>query len=384
MTTLPWSYCWRSLTRRRTRTLLTAAGIGLPVGVAILLLALVDGLTSSIRATGHPLNVLVTSRGAETIEFSAVERGVAEQVAASAHVATAADRPLASPEALFSAPLEEPGAEGRQAVVRGVRPVALAVHDQVRLAEGRTPETAGEIMVGPLAATQLGLPPGRLAPGSRLRLLGEEWTIVGRFTAPGTAFESEVWMPLDAALLAGRRDELNAVVIRARDRAAAEELLFDLELRPDLRVTGRAETDYYAGHARAFEPIRQMVLAMSGMLLLGGVFIGANTVFAAMTGRVREIGVLRTLGYRRWQLGAGFLLESLLVALLGGVAGCGLATLLNGASFRMPMGAFRCEVDPPLLLVGIAAALVIGFLGAIIPVARALHRPTIDTLRHRA
>lgn len=374
-------YHWRSLVMRRSRTLLTAAGIGLAVFVAMVMLGLARGITASFQATGNPLNVLVTSRGAETIEFSALDRSAYETLRHSPELAENADGSLASPEILFAATHEQ-GGRLSQALVRGVLPVAAAVHDQVRVSEGRLPAGGEEIAVGALAAVKLGLPREDLRVGQALVLDGKSWTIVGRFEAPGTAFEAEIWGPLDALMAGYRRDELNAVVLRARDAAALEELLFDLDTRRDVIVAARRETDYYAAHAAAFRPITVAIGLMAGILTLGGTLLGMNTLFASVTSRTRELGMLRTLGFRRLQLALGFAIEGVLPALGGSLTAVGAALLLQGFALRLPMGAFRLEVGPELVAAGLALGLLIGLLGSIAAMVRTMRLSTIQAIRH--
>ena len=190
---LPLRYNFRSLLRRKTRAAMTALGIGLAVLVSVLMLALSTGLMNSIRATGHPLNVLVTSKGAETTEFSAINLRVLDVLRFSPYVALKDGQPLASPELYFTTQVETaPGAPSAQALVRCVLPLALAVHEEVRLMAGRFPNQPGEIMVGALVPTNLGVSPERIAIGQSLVFEGTPWEIVGQFAAPGTAFESEM------------------------------------------------------------------------------------------------------------------------------------------------------------------------------------------------
>lgn len=380
---LPLCYNLRSLLRRKTRAAMTALGIGLAVLVSVLMLALSTGLMNSIRTTGHPLNVLVTSKGAETTEFSAIDPAVLDVLRFSPYVATSGGRALASPEVYFTSQVETgPGARPAQALVRGILPSALSVHDQVRLAAGRVPDQPGEIMVGPLVAANLGVSKERLAIGQSLVLEGTPWKIVGRFIAPGTAFESEIWGPLDDLMVAARRSELSAVVLRAKDAATMEEMLFDFATRTDVLVEARKETAYYAAYAEAFRPVQLMVYVMTGMLILGGVFIGTNTLFSAVMSRIREIGVLRTVGYRRWDIALAFLIESLIPALIGGALACLIALSANGFALRIPMGAFRFEVGPSLLGAGMGLSMLIGIFGAAWPLWRSARLKTVDAIRH--
>jgi putative ABC transport system permease protein len=378
---LPLRYNIRSLQRRKARTLLTAAGIGVAVFVSVTMLALAFGLMNSIRDTGHPLNVVVTSRGAETIEFSAIDRRVLDVLRFSPHVAIADEQPLASPELFFTTLIETGPGAASQALVRGVLPAALAVHDQVRIVQGRFPDRAGEIMAGALAATKIGMSPSGIGLGQTLDIEGSTWRIVGLFAAPGTAFESEIWGPLDEIMTATRREELSSIVLRARDSDGLEEMLFDFELRTDVLVTARKEVDYYAAYAGSYRPVLLMVYAMTGMLVFGGLFIGMNTLFAAIMGRVREVGVLRIVGYRRWQIAVAFVIESMIPAMAGGLVAGLLALCLNGLPLRIPMGAFRLQVDAQLVAVAVMLSVLIGLLGAAWPVWLAVRLRAVDAIR---
>ena len=379
---LPLRYNFRSLLRRKTRAAMTALGIGLAVLVSVLMLALSTGLMNSIRATGHPLNVLVTSKGAETTEFSAIDLRVLDVLRFSPYVALKDGQPLASPELYFTTQVETAPGPAAPALVRGVLPLALGVNDQVRVTTGRFPNQPGEIMVGALVPINLGVSLERLAIGQSLVFEGTVWKIVGQFIAPGTVFESEIWGPLDDLMVAARRSEFSSIVLRARDTAALEEVLFDFATRSDVLVEARKETAYYAAYAEAFRPVQFMVYVMTGMLVLGGMFVGMNTLFAAVMSRIREIGVLRTVGYRRWDIALAFLIESLVPALIGGTLACLLALGLNGFALRIPMGAFRFEVGPFLFGAGMGLSVLIGILGAAWPLWRSARLKTVDAIRH--
>lgn len=374
-------YHWRSLLVRRSRTFLTAAGIGLAVFVAMVMLGLARGMAASFQATGHPLNVLVTSRGAETIEFSSLDRSTYEILRHSSLLAEKDGQSLASPEVLFAATHEQDGRLS-QALVRGVLPVAPDVHDQVRLTEGRWPSGDGEIAVGPLVGVKLSLSPEAMRLGESIVLDGKAWKIVGRFASPGTAFEAEIWGPLDSMMSTYRRDELNALVLRARDEAALEELLFELDTRRDVIVSARQETDYYAAHAEAFRPVTAAIAIMAGILTLGGTLLAMNTLFASVTSRTRELGMLRTLGFRRLQLALGFAFESIVPALAGSLAAIAVVLSLQGFALRLPMGAFRLQIGPELLAAGLALGVLIGLLGSAAAIARTMRLSTIQAIRH--
>ena len=381
---LPFSYNWRNLWRRKTRTLLTALSIALVIFVSLMMLALSRGVTASIRDTAEPDNVLVLSKGAETLEFSAIDRRVLEVVRFSPLVAEQEGERLASPELYFTSAVEVPGSDAppSQGLIRGVLPVALKVHRQVRVTAGRFPTAPGEIMAGPLAATQMDVPKSALEIGRELRIEGHPWRIVGQFAAPGTALESEIWGPLDDLMVSSRREEFSLIAVKAASPADVEEMVFDFTTRRDVLIDARSEKDYYQAYAASFRPVQTMTLAMAVMLVFGGVFTGMNTLFAAIMGRVREVGMLRTLGYTKATIAFSFFLEALLISVAGGIVGSALALFLNGLPMRIPMGAFRFQVDFSLVAVGLGLACLIGLLGVAWPLHRATRIKIVDAIRH--
>jgi putative ABC transport system permease protein len=180
-------------------------------------------------------------------------------------------------------------------------------------------------------------------------------------------------------MVAARRSELSSIVVRARDAAALKEMLFDFATRSDVLVEARQETAYYAASAEAFWPVQFMVYVMTGMLVLGGVFVGMNTLFAAVMTHPRD-SVLRTVGYRRWDIALAFLIESLVPASLR--RACSLLALgLNGFALRIPMGV-PIEIGPFLLGAGMGLSVLIGVLGAAWPLWRSARLKTVDAIRH--
>ena len=378
---LPLSYNWRNVWRRKSRTGFTVLGISLAIFISLMMLALSNGIRGSIQNTAEPDNVLVLVKGAETIEFSAIDRSVLEAVRFSDLVAEKDGQRLASPEVYFTSTVEVPGSPAAQGLIRGVLPVALLVHRQVHITEGRFPSNPGEIMVGPLAATKLGIQPDALQIGKEVRFEGQPWKIVGHFTAPGTALESEIWGPLDDIMVTSRREEYSVIAVTAKSASAVPDMVFDFSTRRDILVDARSETDYYRAYADSFRPVEMMATLMTAMLIIGGIVTGMNTFLAAVLGRVREIGMLRTLGYTKSAVLVSFVFEALLIALAGGIIGSLFSLTLNGLPMRIPMGAFRFQVDFQLVALGLGLAALIGLLGIAWPLYRATRVTIVNAIR---
>jgi ABC-type antimicrobial peptide transport system permease subunit len=123
-----------------------------------------------------------------------------------------------------------------------------------------------------------------------------------------------------------------------------------------------------------------MILAV--FLAIGGVLTGMNTMHNAVAGRIREIGVLRVLGFAKGSVFVAFLAEALVLTGAAGIVGCGLGILANGLPIRIPVAAsFPLVVDAGALAIGFGSALAMGFLGLAAPMLRALRKPAVDAVR---
>lgn len=380
---LPLRYVFRSIGRRPVRAILTMGGIALAIFLSVAMIGLSRGLMACTRAGASPDTVIALSSGAESMEFSAIDPSDVAILRSASLVQQPGLEPLVSPESLLSTFIgfSDPTREARRGVVRGVLPIAAQVHRQVRVEQGRWPQRGFEVMVGRLAATKLAIPPAELASGRTVTFEGQAWTVVGMFSAGGASFEAEVWAHLDDVQVAAKRTDFSAVVMRTANVEQREELIEELTLRTDIRVTARSEEDYYAEAAARLTPVTAVSWAMTALLVAGACFVGMNTMAASILGRMREVGVLVTLGYRRRAVMGAFLAETLIVSALGGGIGAGSALTLDHLPLRIPMGAFRFAIDAETIAAGFGLALAIGLLGALAPLLRVWRLPIVDSFR---
>lgn len=384
---LPFDYALRNLARSRTRLAATLLGAALVTLLVLAAAGFVRGmqLTLSNHESLHN-NIMILGAGSEEgVERSQIDASVEGQAAASIPgLRTERGVVFASPEIHAALPVRtEEGATERQAVMRGVRPVALLVHPEVEITQGRPPRAgADEIMVGALTAAQLGLPDERLAIGQSLWFDNRAWTVSGRFTAPGTVMDAEIWIPLtDLQIATKRENTLSTVVVTLEDASFADVDLF-AKSRLDLEIAAIPEAEYYASIGAFFRPIRIMILVTAGLVATGGVLGGLNTMYASFASRIREVGMLQALGYTRRAIVASLTEESVFVAACGALIACVIALLvLDGLAVRFSMGAFALTIDPPVLLAGLATGLVVGLVGAIPPAVRCLRLPIAAALR---
>jgi putative ABC transport system permease protein len=388
MRQLPFQYAFRNLGRSGVRLAASLVGSSLVVVLVLASGGFVRGmqLTLDQNAPLHE-NVMILGTGSEEgVERSQIDASVA--TIASASVPGLKQRAgviYASPEIHAALPVRESGESERDhaAVMRGVRPVALLVHPELEIVEGRAPRAgADELMVGELAATRLDLPDKRLSIGQTLHFDDRDWTIVGRFTAPNTVMNAEVWIPLtDLQIATNREASLSCVVVTLEDATFADVDLF-AKSRLDLEITAIRESDYYASIAEFYRPIRIMVIVTAILIASGGILGGLNTMYAAFAARVREVGMLQALGFTRAAIVLNLTEESVFAAACGALIGAGLGLLLlDGLAVRFSMGALALTIDAPVMLLGVASGLVVGLVGAIPPAIRCLRLPVTEALK---
>jgi putative ABC transport system permease protein len=340
----------------------------------------------SLRISGGEKNVILLGAGSEeSFERSEIQPAVPGLALASIPgIRQRLGVPYVSPEVFLMTTLKETIEDdhGHQVMLRGVSPAAFLVHSQARIVEGRAPDAGkDEIIVGSLAGTKMGLPPERVAIGQTLVFDNRVWTIVGRFEAPGTVMEAEVWTPLSDLQIAARRDNLSCVVLTL-DSAEFDDVDAFAKTRLDLELVAIRETSYYSKLGAFFRPIQMMVWITAILIATGGLFGGLNTMYAAFASRVREMGALQAIGYPRFAIVMSLMQESVLASAAGALVAAAIALVaLNGITVRFSMGAFGLLIDSAVLLLGLGAGLVLGIAGALPPAWRCLRLPVSDALK---
>lgn len=388
MRQLPFQYALRNLGRSRVRLIASLLGSTLVVLLILASGGFVRGMQRTLtQDQSLSENIMILGTGSEEgVERSQIDASVAGIAGASiAGIKERAGVLFVSPEIHAALPVQESGDsdDDHPAVMRGVREVALLVHPDVEIIDGRFPHQGHEeLMVGALAATRLGLPEDRLRVGQTLHFDDRDWTIVGRFNAPNSVMNAEVWIPLnDLQITTNRESSLSCVVATLEDGTFADADLF-AKSRLDLEITAIREREYYASIAAFYAPIRVMILVTATLIATGGILGGLNTMYAAFAARVREVGMLQALGYTRAAIVLSLTEESVFAAACGALIGSvlGLA-LLDGLAVRFSMGAFALSIDPPVLLTGLLGGLVVGCIGAIPPAIRCLRLPITEALK---
>ena len=385
---IPIVYNVRSLGARWTSTVVAVLGIAGTVAVFVAMLSLARGFEATLTASGSPRNAIVRRAGATSEMDSSVMLEQVRVVEDAPGVERGDGGPLVSPEVVVIAsfPLRGRGVEGN-AQVRGVSLKALAVRPTVKIVAGRAFQPGlSELLVGRnVAAAYEGLDLGRT-----IRFGGGTWTVVGVFDSGGTAYDSELWCDYSVLRQVYQRP-LN-MYQSATARLTSPDALtgFKDALTADPRVTVQIdrEIDYYAKQSRQLTTLITVLGSIIAVVMgIGAVFGALNTMYSAVAERSREIATLRALGFGSGTVVLSFVLESLCIALVGGLLGCIVVLPLNGLTTgtinwqTFSHLAFAFRVTPDLLAMGIAFALLMGLIGGVPPAVRAARAQIAFALR---
>ncbi|GAB3418970.1 ABC transporter permease [Massilia agilis] len=384
---IPPGYVARNLWSRRLTTMLTAAGLALVVFVFAAVLMLNEGLHDTMVTTGEYDNVVLIRSSSETEVQSSVPRAQAD--AAISHPAVALTReglPLASRETVVLISLDKRESSQRSNVlIRGVGPNALELRPQVRLVAGRMFRAgSSEIVAGAGVARRF----NGAGLGERMRFGQREWNVVGLFDAGGSGFDSEIWGDADQLMQAFRRPSYSSIVLRLADSAQFERFKKDIETDPRLTLEAKREQAYYSDQTKALSTfINILGMTLSVVFSIGAVIGATVTMYASVANRVAEIGTLRALGFQRRSILAAFLVEALMLGLVGGLAGLACASAMQLVSFSTTNFqsfselAFGFRLTPAIAAESLLFALAMGFVGGFLPALRASRMEIVDALR---
>jgi len=382
---VPLKYNLRNLRVRWRATLATALGIALVVAVFVMVMALAQGLKTTYVSTGDARNLLVMRKGSTAESSSQIERSKVRQF--KYHEEIARDEhgdPIASPEIIVLIQLDRVGGGNANVIVRGTSATGLALRPNVRIVEGRMFQPGlAECIVSRKIAERF----TRCRVGDTFHAGKKDWRVTGVFDASKTTYESEIWTSADEVREAFNCSFYGSVLLRPRDEAAGAALIRRLEADKDLFVRVLPETAYYQEQTKNAGPIQFMGGFLAVVMSIGAAFAAMNTMYASVGARTREIGTLRVLGFRRRDIYLSFLIEAVLLALVGGVIGCVAALPINGmATGTMSWTtfsevAFEFRITGGLLAKGMAFSLIMGVLGGLLPARVAARKPVLEALR---
>lgn len=384
---IPIKYNLRNIRVRWVTNSMTVISTALVVIASILTFGLTEGLKHALTVSGDPLDVIVMRKGSDAETSSAIESQVAREVANLPGIAKdAAGAPLCSTEyvTILTKPRRSQAGTANL-IIRGVQPVARELRPGFKITEGRD-VNAGVNEV--ITSRQLADRFENLRVGETLEINKVDFKVVGFFEANGASAESEVWTDINDLTGARRiQGAISIVNLRATDLKQRDELLKTLSEDERFKLKAIPETAYFEEQMTASITIRVIGFIIAGFLTFGAMFAAANTMYAAVASRAREIGTLRAIGFSRMSVLFSFMLESLVLCLVGGMLGClavvpfnGLTTgTMNFATFSELT--FQFQFGPKVLLEGVLLASLMGLLGGIFPAVRAIRLKIIDALR---
>ena len=361
-------------------------GIAGVVGVLVALLAMGDGLQKTLKSTGDAETAIVLRGGASAELSSGISREHATLISQAAGILRDADgKPITSAELVVVANLPKKSTDTDANVeIRGVGPQVWALRPNVKIIEGRkfTPGLR-EMIVGKGARQQF----AGLDPGSTINLNNQQWTIVGVFES-GDAHESELEGDIDTVSAAYRRQGFQSITVRLTSPEALDAFKAALASDPQLKVEAKTTLDYYTAQSEGLSKVIRVVgVTIATIMAIGAIFGALNSMYAAVATRAREIATLRAIGFRSPPVIVSVMLETMLLALIGGLLGAFIAWLLFnnytvstlGSNFSQVV--FQFSVSPALLWTGVKWALAIGFVGGLLPAVRAARLPVTTALR---
>lgn len=367
-----------------------AAAIGIAGVVAVLVgvLSIASGFRQVMAASGSPDSAIVLRTGADSEMVSGLSREETRVIADAPGVARTEQGPLSSAElfVIINLPKRATGMDVN-VPLRGIEQAALQVRENLQMTEGRMFAWGkNEVIVGQGAAREF----ADLTVGSQIEVGRYDWEVVGVFSADGAVAESEIWT--DATVLQDayqRGDSFQSVRVRLNSPGSFEAFKDALTTDPRLSVQVQRQTEYYAEQASAVDRlITTLGYLIAFLMAVGAVFGALNTMYSAVAARTREIATLRALGFGSGAIVMSVLIESLLLALAGGLLGTGVAYLtfqnlhastINWQSFSQVTFAFK--VTPDLLVQGVVWAALIGLVGGFFPALRAARLPISSALR---
>lgn len=417
---IPLGYNVRNLKVRWRTTLLTALAFTLVISLQTVMLAFVAGMYELTEQSGHPGNVIVLSDGATDEVFSNLGYNDSSDIDRQPLVLRDDEnRPLASRETYLIVNQPLPSAPGekvkrRFTQVRGIDDPAISAHvHSMNLFEGgtwfseagvrsaRTTDESGnqvevqaiEAVLGEGVAQQLGRDRGRerLEVGDLFLLSDRQWIVMGVMQSSGSTFGSEVWAKRALVGPMFGKQAYTTVVVRSENRETAKALSLDLnENFTKASLMAQPETEYFAKLSETNRQFTFAIIFVTIVMAVGGVFGVMNTMFAAISQRTRDIGVLRIIGFARWQILVSFFVESLLIALVGGLLGCALGTLCDGWTATSIVGngqgggksvVLRLIVSPETIAAGLLVTLLMGVVGGLVPALSAMRLRPLESLR---
>jgi len=393
---IPISYNIRNLKLRKGLTIMTALGIALTVTTAVFLMALLAGLQKAFRSSGDPRNVLVMRKGSTAELSGGFDANLFPTLRTLPGIEKDAQgEPLASGEWVVVVVLPRKDGTGEVNVsVRGLMPAGITLRSEkkdahgqsdLKLIEGRwfTPGQR-EVVVGNSIHNRF----SGANVGDTMDFAKGKWKVVGVFDSGGTAYDSEIWGDVNQiAADFDRQGGFASAYLRATDPVAADALKNRVSDDQRLKLEGTLETEYYEKQTSSGGAIKYIGTFVAIIMAIGSSFAAMNTMYAAVAYRSREIATLRIIGFSRPSILTSFVIEALLLSLLGAIVGIVLILPFNGMStgignsLTFSETVFSLHLTVGVVLTAVAFAVSMGVFGGFAPAWQAARQDILTSLR---
>ena len=382
---IPLKYNIGSLWVRRVGTLMTALGIGLTVAVVITMMALVNGLDATFVETGHKNYLIIIRDGSLNEVNSYFNRDLLGTIRLLPGFRLDSNsEPMVSAEILVVISHPRITGESSNVMVRGTSPMGIQLRPEAKLVQGEWFRRGlREVVVSESLSRRF----QNMQLGDTLHMSRSNWKVVGIFNAGGTAYDSEVWTDAEDVAQDWDRPVYSSLLAAAIDGAAAKDITRRIADDRRIHLQAVSQKEYFRSQTVTSIGIKALGVFIALIMGVGSCFAAMNMMYATVISRIKEVGTLRAIGFSGWSIWSSFLVESMLLALLGGILGCVMALPLHGLSTGTANFAtfteilFNFRITPKILLQGMVFAAVVGILGGGLPARRAARIKLIDALR---
>lgn len=418
MNRVPVMYNILNMVVRWRNTLLSALAFTMVIGLLTVMQSFVNGMYKLTESSGQPGNLMILAEGAVDEAFSSLAMADSSDIANQPGILRVGKTPLVSRETYLLAAQSVPQANGttkrRFLQLRGLTDPELAgtVHG-MKLAAGEWFTEAGirpdpndpdaapliEIVLGAGIAGEMGRDRAQsggenqagFAVGDRFELNDRVWYVTGILERTGSAFDSEIWGKQSIIGPMFGKNSYTTLVAKTADEKTAFRLkeFFNKDYGK-AQLSAEIESEYYKKLSQTNEQFLVAIIVVACIMAVGGSFGVMNTMYAAVSQRIKDIGVLQLMGFKRRHILVSFVLESLLLAIFGGLLGCAIGLFADGWTANSVVSSgqgggksvvLELSVTGATLLSGLMLAMVMGLIGGFLPSISALRLRALEALR---
>ena len=377
----------QSVLQRSGASIVIIVGIAGSLAVMVSLLAMAEGLNSTISNTGQEDRVIILRDGSSGELSSGLGMQEVDIILNSPGVKEENGDPLVAGEIYAIIDLKKKGADSTSNLpFRGVQQASFKIRPELEIVSGRNFNTGtAEVIIGKGAHDQY----EGVELGDQIKVRDGFVTVVGIFTTGGDVHESEVWGDLPITQNIFRREgSVSSVIVRLESKDSFDDLGIYIENYPSLELRVLTELDFYDSQASGSDLIKIFGQVVGYIMAVGAVFAALNTMYSAVSSRLVEIGTLRALGFNGSTVLVSLMIEALILAIIGGLLGAAIAyALFNGYTVSTLAGgsftqtAFAFAVTGEIVQQGMSLALIVGFIGGLFPAWNAARRDITEALR---